>query len=104
MAFLVPLDLPTWALGLRGTRLRDSPISYPHTVAYMGFSVDEQARKTVVYDYLQEFVSYIVQRDFNNPRLADLCDLDPKHPSPLDLSDAGVFVNRPSLGNILGSR
>jgi hypothetical protein len=95
ITFLAPQDLPTSAfqtLGLKGIRPPFSPVSYPHTVAYMGFFVDDEARKTVAYDYLQEFVSYIVERDFNNPCLAHLCDLDPKHPSSLDLGDAGVYI------------
>ena len=56
--------------------------------------VDEQDRTTTAYQNLQEFVWYIQNRDFKNPRLADLSDLHPAHPFAMDLSAAGLYIDR----------
>lgn len=95
IAFFAPDDLSSWAyqcLGMRGVRRVDPPVSYPHTVSHMGFVIEETHKKTITYEYLQEFTSYIVRKEFNNPRLADLSDLHPGHPHYLNLSAATMFI------------
>lgn len=49
---------------------------------------------TEVYGYLEEFVSYIVNLEFNNPRLADLSDLHLQHSSVINLATTPVYVRR----------
>ena len=97
IAFLAPSSLYAWAyatLGLRCLVLEKSSIKVPHLHEYMGFFLDDEARSTVVYAHLHEFVSYICARDFTNPRMAILSDLNPKHPSTLDVFGGGLFVNK----------
>ena len=59
--------------------------------------VDKETQKTGTFQYLQEFVSYIVNRDFKHPRLADLCDIQPDCLLSLDhdiRASRSVYVNR----------
>lgn len=72
----------------------DTPVSFPQIGNYLGYIIQEEDKTTPVYEYLQEFVSCIVNRDFSNPRLAHLSDLHPDHPFFLNVQDADVYINK----------
>ena len=70
----------------------------PHLCS-LGYVVDEQDKLKATYRYLQEFISYIVNRDFINPRLSHLCDIHLWHPSPLDLGGTGLYIRRVNVSS-----
>ncbi|KAF8802987.1 hypothetical protein BYT27DRAFT_7215024 [Phlegmacium glaucopus] len=100
IAFLAPTNLRSWAfltLGLLCSQPLQPPILFAETGrlrGVLGFYFDDTAQATPEYMDLQEFVSHIVARDFTNPRLAELCDLHPQHPSTLDLDGAGIDITK----------
>ena len=93
IAFIAPANLFAWVcltLGLRCSLRREPPISYPNTDNYMGFYLDTPAKSTGVYRHLEEFVSYICNKDFDNPRMIELSDFHPKHDMRLDVTASGL--------------
>ena len=102
IAFIAPKNLGDWSffcLGLKCSRPLETSSSYRHTSALIGYIVDEHEKTTAIYEYLQEYVSYIVERDFQNPRLAVLSDLQPTHPSPIDLGNAALYIRRVTVSS-----
>jgi hypothetical protein len=98
IAFIAPKNLEGWAhlaLGLRCSRPLKPALSFPSTLHFIGYLLkDPPITNSAIYQYLQEVVSYIVKRDFWNPRLAYLSDLHPGNVSVMDLGAAGVYINR----------
>ena len=74
ITFLSPKSLANWAL--LALRLRSPQslvnVSYPATSSLIGYVVNDTEKLSTTYRYIQEFVKYIVDRDFDNPRLSDL--------------------------------
>lgn len=86
-------SLATWAyyvLGLLCVQPLSPAIPYKNTVDFIGFKVTEAMRSSPEFADLQEFVSYIAESEFDNPRLANLSDLHPNHHTPLDTSTLHV--------------
>jgi hypothetical protein len=107
IAFLSPQDLETCSfltLGLKCSQPTQSPLLHRQTPHMLGCVVNDGNNNTPTYQYLQEFVHYIVKRQFQNPRLAELSDLRHTHPSYINLGDAGISINRVKVSsNFLGS-
>lgn len=97
ITIISPKDLNNWVFltfGLRCSTPSPSSISFPLTSFLIGYVVTQQERDSPPFMYLQEFVSYIVKREFKHPRLAVLSDVHQQHPSALDIHNKGIFVNR----------
>ena len=97
ISFIAPKNLESWAylaLGLKRSTPLDPPFFFPQTSHVVGYLLDEFQKGSEFFQFLQEFVSYIVNRDFRNPRLATLSDLNPQNPSLLNITTAGVYINR----------
>lgn len=67
-------------------------ISFPNTAIYMGFKFDDDMKEEPAYKNLQEFVSYICNKDFENPRLSVMSDLHRHFPHPLDIKAGGLDI------------
>ena len=97
IAFIAPTNLFAWVcltLGVRCTVPANPLISYPKTPNLIGFELTQNARTSDVFPHLEEFVSYINESDYENPRLQFLSDLHSKHDMRLDLSSGGLYIDK----------
>lgn len=69
------------------------PISEPRTKDCIGFYLDEEVRKKLVYRDIEEFVHYMINNDLENPRMMLLSDLHPEHPMKLDVARGRLAIN-----------
>ena len=93
IAFIAPANLFSWVwmtLGLRCSIPLDPPLSFSKLENFMGFYLDDAAKGNPVCRHLEEFATYVVNRDFDNPRMSYLCDMDPNYTTKLDVSTAGL--------------
>ena len=92
---LSPDNLDQWAylaLGLKGTRPLGRHVIYDPTFHIIEFRSTQSLPDTAMCDYLREFVSYMLARDFRNPHLIYLCDLSPSHLDHLSLISSGLGI------------
>ena len=95
----------TWAaltLGVRCISPCDPPISEPRTKDCIGFYLDEEVRKKLVYRDIEEFVHYMINNDLENPRMMLLSDLHPEHPMKLDVARGRLAINKKQISRSVG--
>jgi hypothetical protein len=97
VSFLAPKNLALWSflsLGLKCSLPLSKPLIYKKTSYLISFVVDEDDKKTIMFQNLQEYVFCIVEHQFGNPRLSQLSDLHPQHPSALYISFSELYIHR----------
>ena len=95
ISLIAPANPESWmkqVLGLTMMGENNTCISFPNTAIYMGFKFDDDMKEETAYKNLQEFVYYICNKDFENPRLSVMSDLHRHFPHPLDIKAGGLDI------------
>ena len=96
ITFLAPANLELWCyltLGLWCLQHAQPPVIFRKAHSMIGFFIGTYHEGTPTYFDLQEFISYMVDRKFNHPRLALLSDLHPQHPRALTVLNRDLDIS-----------
>ena len=97
ISFIAPHNFADWLfllLGLKAVRPPPTPVVEKKAKHVIGYIVNEEEFKSLHFEIFQEFFSYMDGRRFDELRLSEICDLDPGHPSFLNLDNLGLYIHR----------